>query len=171
MKILKKIGVFLLVLIGFGFFLPGVSEFSRTTTINRPAQVVYDNIDDLRMWKTWSPWYAMDTNTVMTFSDSSRGIGAFYTWKSGVTGEGKMTMIEAEAPTKAKYSLVFGSMSPSTASFVLTPKDSTTTEVKWGLRTEFGLNPFGRWFGVFMEKVMATDFENGLVNMKRQLEK
>lgn len=33
-----------------------------------------------------------------------------------------------------------------------------------------GMNPFFRWFGLFMDKMIGTDFEGGLKNLKKLAE-
>jgi hypothetical protein len=44
-------------------------------------------------------------------------------------------------------------------------------KVVWTDQGDFGMNPMFRWFGLFIEKIIAPDFERGLANIKKLVEK
>ena len=56
------------------------------------------------------------------------------------------------------------------SNFILTAKDSASTKLVWTFESDNGLNPFSRWMGLFMDKMLGPDYEKGLANMKAYCE-
>jgi Polyketide cyclase / dehydrase and lipid transport len=170
MRILKRILIFIVLMVAIGFFMPGTTHVERSIDINAPAVKVFDNVNDLKKWNTWSPWSQLDPNAKWTYSEpNTSGQGAWYTWVSDNknVGKGKMTIIESKQNEGVKYNLEFEGMGSSIAGFKLTPKDSLNTQVTWTMDSDNGLNPISRWFGVFMDKMLGSDFEKGLASLKK----
>jgi hypothetical protein len=169
MRILKRIIIFLVLLVAIGFFLPGTTHVERSINVNAPAEKVFENVNDLRKWNAWSPWSKIDPNTKWTYSEpSASGTGAWYSWVSDnrSVGKGKMTITESKPNEFVKYNLEFEGMGSSKPSFKLVPKDSLNTQVTWVMDSDNGWNPISRWFGVFMDKMLGPDFEKGLAGLK-----
>jgi Polyketide cyclase / dehydrase and lipid transport len=171
MKILKGIGLFIALFIAAGFFMPGTTRIERTIDINAADSTVFKQINEFKNWPSWSPWFKMDPNMTLKYSEPSASIGAHYTWTSQKMGNGKVTLLDEKTGEKAHFKLEFEGQGESTVDFNLVAKDSTATNVSWIMTTENGLNPFKRWFGLAMEKMMAPDFEKGLTDMKAFCEK
>lgn len=58
----------------------------------------------------------------------------------------------------------------STGAFELTPQ-ADGVKVVWSDAGDLGMNPLSRWFGLFLDRMIGPDFEKGLSNLKRNLEK
>src|ERR1044071_9690247 len=74
MKILKRIGIVLGVLIVIwlimAVFAPASAHVERTTIVNAPSNVVYDQVNNFHNWKSWSYWDNIDK---VTMKDSFSG--------------------------------------------------------------------------------------------------
>lgn len=174
MKILLKIVgglallVLLLVLVAFAF--PRQYRVERSLVINARPDAIMAQVADLKAWKTWGAWQERDPGMKLSYSEKSTGVGAWSAWESKQEGNGKMTITEV-TPTKVTYHLEFPDFgTQSTGSLELVP-DGTGQKVVWLDQGDLGMNPLNRWFGLFIEKLIAPDFERGLANIKKLVEK
>jgi len=118
-------------------------HYEKSISINATPDKIYKLTTDLKNWEKWSPWYGLDPNTKWTFSDTTFGVGAWYTWSSEKrkVGKGKITIIEAIENQSNKYRLEFDGMDASIAGFILEPEGDFSTKVTWTLDGENkGLN-------------------------------
>jgi effector-binding domain-containing protein len=176
MKTLKKIliwlGIIIVLLIVISFFLPSKMLMERDIIIKSPPTVVYDQINILKNWEKWSPWYKMDTTAKITYSTPDSGIGAWYTWESTnkKIGKGKLSLMETKSPSlvKLRLSMMEGD-SQTLSSFLLAPADSGT-KVSWLFDSRIGLNPFNKYMALIMKSVLRKSFDNGLADLKRVCE-
>ena len=86
------------VLYGVGrFLLPNKLEVTRTASIERPRAAVFAMINDLRIAKEWSPYYARDPDADYAFNGDP-GEGQSMRWISNVreVGRGRMSIVEFE---------------------------------------------------------------------------
>lgn len=168
-KILRYLLIAFALLMGIGLLLPGKTHFERQMGIAAPANVVYQQIHELKNWPNWSYWYALDPTAKMVYSSpASAGLGAWYTWDGDkkTVGSGKLTILEADSAKLLRCKMNFGDNSASFADFKLTATDTTSTKVVWTFDTDHGLNPLARWFGLMMEGFLSPDFEKGLAKLK-----
>ena len=142
----------------------------RSATINAPAQRVYALIEDLRQWEQWSPWEELDPNMQHTYTGAERGVGAVHEWKGNKkAGEGRMEIIQAEAPRHLDLDLEFIKpfKSKNTTSFDLveTGGGAAATNVTWSMQSP--MNWMMRIMDVFMnmDKRIGNDFEKGLAKL------
>ncbi len=167
MKLLKWIGIVIasiaLIIVVGGLLLSDKGHVARTGFVDASPRQVHALVNDLSLIKSWSPWLAMDTNAVLTFSGPTSGVGAKYTWVSEKLDNGSYT-IASSTPEKVEIDLVFGQMEPALATFTLTPKGNGT-EVTWTLDTDAKGNIFSRWFNVMLDMMVGPDFEKGIANM------
>lgn len=47
-------------------------------------------INDLRQFNTWNPFARIEPDAVITYEQTSSGVGGAYGWKGNKTGEGRM---------------------------------------------------------------------------------
>ena len=178
MKTLISIGTKILtvvtLIVAIGFFLPGITRLERTANIAAPTQTVFEQINDLKNWKNWSPWFQLDPAMRIQYSQpSSVGVGAYYTWASENKnlGKGKLTILDAKPLENVHCNLDFDGMGASFSDFKLIAKDSLNTQITWSFEKDHGLNPLSRWFGIFMNSALGPDYDKGLVNIKAVCEK
>ena len=44
--------------------------------MNVKAKVIFDQVNDLKMWEKWSPWVEGDSTIKVTYQGPGKGIGA-----------------------------------------------------------------------------------------------
>jgi effector-binding domain-containing protein len=96
------------------------------------------------------------------------GVGAKQSWTGDpkTVGNGTEEVIEAKAPDLVVWKLEFAGRGVSDCRMTLSPGASGGTQVVWGIDSDMGAGPVGRWFGLMMDKMVGKDFEKGLANLK-----
>jgi len=168
----KTVGIVLVLLIaGVGVFAatrPDSFRVQRTASIKAPPEKIYALITDLKGWKAWSPYEKKDPAMKRTLSGAPSGKGAIYEWDGNKdVGKGRMEIADTTPPSKVLIKLDF--IAPfeghNTAEFDLQGKGDTT-DVTWAM---YGPSPFvAKVMGMFfnMDKMIGSDFESGLANLK-----
>ena len=174
MKILLKLvgglAGLVLLLVAVAFFLPRQYRIERSVVINARPDTVLAQVAVLPAWKAWSAWHERDPQMKLAYSAQTTGAGAWATWESKNEGNGKMTITE-QTPTRVVYHLEFPDQGfQSTGSMALTAEGGAT-RVVWADAGDLGMNPMNRWFGLFLDKLLGPDFERGLSNLKRHIER
>jgi effector-binding domain-containing protein/uncharacterized protein YndB with AHSA1/START domain len=173
--ILKKLVIALVVLAallaGIGMLLPRMVHVERTIVIDAPAATVYALVDGFKQFNKWSPWAALDPNTQYTQTGPTFGVGAKQSWVGDPkkVGSGSQEIIEVKPYSMVKSHLDFGDQGVATAQFSFT-QDTGGTKVVWGIDSDMGAGPIGRWFGLFMDRMIGGDFDKGLVSLKKLAE-
>ena len=152
---------------------PDTFRVTRATTIKAPPDKIYPWIADFHRWTAWSPYENKDPAMKRTYGGTPGAIGQTYAWAGDKNvGQGTMTITEAATPSKVAIKLDF--VSPfeahNTVVFSLTPQADGTV-VTWDMQ---GPTPFfGKIMHVFinMDKMVGSDFEVGLTNLKSVVEK
>lgn len=173
MRILKRVVVsfvvILVVLLGVGFFLPREVHVERKVTIDAPAEVVFGLTNDLHQFEKWTPWGKdRDPTIELEYGGAPAGKGAWYTWESQKLGAGKLEIVDSQPPAAVDMLLTIreDGGAPADVAFKLEAIDGAKTNVTWSLDTDMGQWPPGRYFGLFMDKMLGGDFEKGLANLK-----
>lgn len=170
LRILGGLAVLLLSLVVVAFFLPRTYRIERTLTIKAHPGEIFAQVADLKAWKNWGAWQERDPGMKLSYSPGATGVGAWSQWESAKEGNGKMT-ITALTATKVLYDLEFPDMgTTSKGSMELIPEGGGT-RVVWVDAGDLGMNPMSRWFGLFLDKLIGPDFERGLANIKKLVEK
>jgi uncharacterized protein YndB with AHSA1/START domain len=172
LKIMAIIGAVIMVAIVVVLIMaalkPNVFRVQRATLIKAPPEKIFPLINDYRNWASWSPYEKKDPAMKRTFSGAASGKGAVYEWDGDKNvGHGRMEILDAPPPSKVTLKLDF--MRPFEAhnivDFVIEPR-SEGASVTWDMR---GPVPFmGKVMHVFinMDRMVGTDFEIGLANLK-----
>ncbi|HZF25251.1 MAG TPA: SRPBCC family protein [Steroidobacteraceae bacterium] len=171
MKLLKPIliglAAFILLLALIGLFLPSAAHVERSVRIAAPPGEVYAIVNDLHRFNDWSPWFEKDPKAKYSYTGPQSGVGARVEWQSKVSsvGSGSQEIVESVPEQRVRTKLDFGSSGTATAQFLLAP-EGTGTGVTWALDTTFGGNLLARYFGLAMDSMVGTDYEQGLGNLK-----
>jgi len=172
MKILKNVLLVLLVAIAGVLALaatrPDHYRIERGAKIAAAPAVVFAQVDDFHRWDAWSPWEKIDPAMKRTFAGPESGKDASYSWAGNdKAGEGRMTIVEHQPDARIGIRLEF--IKPWTetcqAAFTFAP-ESEGTNVTW---TMDGTHTYvSKVFCVFMDmdKMIGTDFEKGLGQLK-----
>jgi hypothetical protein len=146
------------------------SEFRivRSASVSAPAPTVFAQVNDFHKWEAWSPWAKLDPAAKATFEGPSAGIGAIFRWAGNKeVGEGSMTITESRPSDLIRIKLEFLKPFAATnrAEFTFKPQGDQTV-VTWSME---GKNNFmAKAFCLFMnmDKMVGSQFEKGLANMK-----
>ena len=170
LKILGALAALVLLLVLVAFFLPRQYRVERSILVNAKPDAVMAQTTVLRAWKNWSAWHLRDPNMKLAYSEQPTGVGAWASWESKNEGNGKMTITE-QTPSKLTYRLEFPDYGmQSTGTFEVQPQ-AGGLRVVWADTGDLGMNPMNRWFGLFLDKFIGTDFATGLANLKKLVEK
>jgi effector-binding domain-containing protein len=175
MKVLKWVLILIAAIFIIGFFLPSKVHVDRSIDVKASPATISSIITDFKQWSKWSPWDQLDPNMKKEFFKGGAGVGSAYTWESQNknVGKGKMTMLEV-TPDFIKTKLEFDGMGASYPSFNL-KQNGDMTKVTWNMDSDgegvpFLMKPISRIFGLFMDKMIAPDFEKGLKSIKEVAE-
>ncbi|CAM1343937.1 SRPBCC family protein [Tenacibaculum amylolyticum] len=116
MKILKYTVLFLLAIIVIGLLYvtmqPSNYDVSRSKVINQPISKVFSTVNDLKTWEQWGPWHDQDSTIVVTYGETTVGVGASDSWTSK-DGPGAMKTIAVEENKSIQQEMTFGDNEPS----------------------------------------------------------
>jgi carbon monoxide dehydrogenase subunit G len=151
---------------------PDHFRVQRSASIAAPPERIFPLINDFHRWGAWSPYEHKDPDMKRTFSGPGSGRGSTYEWTGNSNiGSGRMEIVESSAPSRVAIQLDF--LKPfdahNMATFTMEPA-GRGTNVTWAMD---GPTPFvGKIMHVFfnMDRMVGTDFEAGLANLKTAAE-
>lgn len=157
---------------GGGMLLSPRFTVMRSVEIQASSEAIYPLLADPRSWARWSAWNRRDPAMQTSYSGAPSGAGAGWAWHSESQGDGRMAFTAAEAPRELQYELHFDqSGNASTGAFRLEPIGHDTTRVSWVMSGDLGGSPLMRWFALAADHLIGRDFEAGLANLKRLVER
>lgn len=167
-KILIGLVVIIVILVVIIAIQPATYQVERSTTISAPAAVVFAQVNDFHKWNAWSPWAKLDPAMKQTFEGAPAGTGAVYSWAGNKeVGEGRMAITESHPSDLVRIKLEF--LKPfaarSTTEFTFTPQGNQTS-VKWKMSGENNFMTKAFHLVMNMDKMIGSDFEKGLAQMK-----
>jgi carbon monoxide dehydrogenase subunit G len=152
---------------------PDQFRVQRSASIDAPPERIYAFINDFHRWGAWSPYEHKDPDMKRSFGGAGSGRGSIYEWAGNSNvGSGRMEIVESSEPSKITIQLDF--LTPfeahNIATFTMEPAGGATN-VTWAMD---GSTPFvGKIMHVFlnMDRMVGTDFEAGLANLKTAVER
>ncbi|MDZ4731237.1 MAG: GyrI-like domain-containing protein [Xanthomonadales bacterium] len=176
-KFLYFIVIIVLIFSAVGLFLPRDIRIERSIQINRPASMIFVLLNGYSNFNTWSPWVERDPSASYSVSGPTYGVGARLAWSGDprLTGSGRQEIIESTAPSLVRIRFQFENQGEAIMYYNLSEDDDSTL-VKWGFDTDVtkGQGLFGgimaRYFGLFFDRWLGSDYEQGLANLKRLAE-
>ena len=172
-KIMLGVAAVIAVILIFAATRPETFRVERTVTIKAPAEKVFPLINDLASQMQWSPWEKLDPAMKRKLSGPSAGKGAVYEWDgNSEVGKGRIEITDSVAPTSVtlKLDMIEPMEGHNTVEFKLAAKDGVTYAT-WAMH---GAQPYiGKLVGIFIDcdKMVGTQFESGLANLKAIAEK
>lgn len=167
------IGLVLLVLAAaaLAYLQPRHVIVERATVIDAPPEEVFVHLNSLQAFSVWSPWSDRDPEMMVSFSGPDTGVGNTMEWQSEnpQVGNGRQEIVEVAENERVVTTLAFEGMGAAQAWFRLEP-EGDGTRVIWGLDSDMGNSPIGRWMGLFVERFVGADYETGLASLKAIVE-
>lgn len=166
------LGIVILVLV-LTLIAPKQYEVNRSIIINKSVSEVFNYLKYIKNQDDWSPWKKKDPNMKQTFSGIDGEVGFVSKWegdKAVGTGEQEIKRIVENESIETELRFIKPWKSQSDAYLRVVGLESHQTNVTWGFK---GKNVFP--FSIFMlfmnmDKAVGKDFEEGLSNLKEQLE-
>jgi hypothetical protein len=172
-RFLVVVGAVMIALVVAGLVLPSRITVERSTVVERPAVIVFTLLDGFTSWTDWSPWAARDSSIVVSRAGPRRGVGARLDWVGdpGKAGLGFQEILESDPAGRLRLRMVQGAQGEASLEYVVTG-DALGSRVTW--RFEMDLAPdegfpgpfIGRYYGWFLARWVAADFERGLERFK-----
>ncbi len=169
-KIIVGLAVLAALLALIGLLLPRNFRIERSIAIAAPAAKIYPLIADPHNWPKWGVWNRRDPGMKLTFSGSASGAGAKWAWQSKSEGNGAMEFTADVPDRQISYQLTFADFGMASRGALILAPEGSGTRVSWSNEGEFGGNPFMRYFGLMMDRMVGKDFDAGLGNLKQLAE-
>lgn len=176
MKLLKKIGLVILVLVAIpliiALFVNKEYAIERSVVINKPVADVFNYVRLLRNQDYYSKWVMTDPNMKKYYRGTDGTTGFVYGWNGNKqAGEGEEEIKELVENEKVNIEVRFKRPMESVAYTPIYTKavDSSKTEVKWGIsgKSNYPMN----FMNLFMDGLLGQDVETSLNTLKGILEK
>lgn len=170
MKIFRRILLIILcialIVVSIGFFLPRKIHVERTLQLSASQRTVFNQVNTLKNWESWFPWFQQDTTVQLVFAGPVTGVGASLKWISDDknVGNGSVSIISSFSSDSLEVVFDFAEKGKSTEKFIFL-KESQSTKVTCSLESDLGTNPVSRWFGLFSDRLIGPDIEQGLFNL------
>jgi len=165
------IGVLFGLMALFGLTQPKIATLERSIEINTSSEEAFNKIASLKAFVTWSPWSKKDPAMQQTFLGVDGAVGSVYTWKgNNKVGQGMMTLTAITPGKQANMDVDFGQRGKASTQLIVTSTAEGKTTVTWKFESNMGTNPIMRCAQPMMRKVIGNDYQNGLANLKQQLE-
>ena len=165
---LLVLGIAVVAVLALAATRPNSYHVTRTATIAASPAAVFAQVNDFRRWEAWSPWEKLDPAMKRTFSGPEAGKDAAYGWVgSDKVGEGRMTILESEPDARIGIRLDFIKPFEETCQvgFTFAPAGEGTN-VTWTMDGNHTYMSKVMCVFMDMEKMIGTDYEKGLAQLK-----
>jgi hypothetical protein len=167
------IAVAIVVVLGLATMKPDTFHVERSTVIDAAPENIFPLIANLHTWPQWSPYEKLDPDMAREYGGPESGPGASYAWKgNGNVGEGRMEIIRADAPNEVAIQLDF--VAPfeahNIATFTLVP-EGEATKVTWAMDGPVDFTTKIVHVLLDMDAMIGAQFDEGLTNLKAEVEK
>lgn len=148
---------------------------ARQILIEKPLQDCYAYLKFIKNQEEFSVWNKIDPNMKKTYSGTDGTVGFTYAWDSTnkLVGQGEQTISSLVENDKIVCNLHF--IKPFENDFVATlkldPNYATATRVTWSVTGSMKYPKNIMLLFMNMDKMIAPDLANGLLNLKERLEK
>jgi uncharacterized protein YndB with AHSA1/START domain len=177
-KILIGMGVVAVLLVAtiavLGAIAPTDLHVEREVVIDKPKEVVFEDLKYVKNHERWSPWFKRDPNLAKEYHGEDGTVGFVNSWSGNdQVGVGEQEIKKIAEGERIDYELRFKKPmeDTSTAYLITEAVGEHQTKVKWGMQ---GKTPFpGNVICMLMnmKQTLAKDFDEGLGMLKAELEK
>ena len=170
-KLLLGLLAFVVAFAVVGCFLPSRARVERSLNIRATPEVLFPRVATLTRWPEWTAWTTNRFPDMRTeFSGAASGVGAMMMAEGRSSGDGTVTITRAEPAKGIGYDLDFEHGTQLFHGSITFNTTNGGTKVVWVVETDMGANPFKRWAGLVLDKLMGGDMAAGLGNLKQQVE-
>ncbi|XLS27863.1 SRPBCC family protein [Flavobacteriaceae bacterium M23B6Z8] len=171
--LLYIIGTLLLIIIVLIMISPSGYHVHRSIEVNKPLGEVFNYVKYLKNQDKWSPWKKKDPQMKQEMKGEDGSVGVIASWdgnKQVGSGEQEIVKIVENEMIESKLRFFKPWKSESDAYLKVEETSEGKTKVIWGFsgKNEFPSRIFMTFFN--MDKTVGKDFEEGLNDLKEQLE-
>lgn len=160
---------FVLIVLLIGTMMPRGFETSSSVVIKAPPEVIFPQINNIKMWANWSMWNEHDIPGLkVEYSGPDSGVGAVQKWTEK-RGEGKLWITESLENEVVNFTSIFAHFPESQSSITLTP-GTDGVRVEWKSEGALPGGPFYGWFGMTFSDSLAREYKKALKKLKRHCE-
>lgn len=178
MKILKKIGIVLVILIAIplviALFIDKEYAVERGVIINKSKAEVFDYIKYLKNQDNYSVWAKKDPKMQKKYAGTDGTVGFVSKWnsKDENVGVGEQEIKKITSGSRVDYELRFKEPFEATDNAYMTTKElePMKTQVTWGFNGKMDYPMNFMLLFMDMEEMLGNDLEEGLGNLKRIME-
>ena len=176
MKLWKKLlfgfaGLILTLLLA-GWLLPSRQRIERSIILNGKPEAVFALTATLKRWPDWTAWTTNRfPDLTLRFAGPDTGPGATMMAAGKSSGDGTVKITAADPGSGLAYTLDFNHGTQMFTGSIRHGNAPGGLHVTWTLEADLGMNPLKRWGGLAMGSLMGGDMEQGLANLKRQVER
>jgi effector-binding domain-containing protein len=172
-KIFYIIVIALIIFVFTGLILPPTVHVERSIEIDRPASTVFTILNSFTFFSAWSPWSERDPDIVYGYSGPASGVGARLNWSGDprLVGSGWQEITQSNPWSMIRTQLDFDQQGRVNSYYQIDETGSGAL-VTWGFDTNLveGNSFFGsllaRYFGLFFDQWIGSDYEQGLIRLK-----
>ncbi len=153
--------------------LPRYVHVERSIDIARPASTIFVLLNGYKTFISWSPWAARDPDAVYEYSGPASGVGARMSWSGDprLVGDGWQEITGSQPYSLVQSHLYFDQQGQADAYFQINEAGSGV-HLTWGFDTDlvegqgFMGGILAKYFGLFFDQWIGSDYAQGLVNLK-----
>jgi effector-binding domain-containing protein len=160
-----------------GLFLPSQVQVERSIAIQRPPATVFTVLNSYTHFEQWSPWAQLDPDVEFLVTGPASGPGARISWDGdpALIGSGWQEIVASEPWSSIDMQLDFGPQGVTDSRFTING-DSLGSRVTWSFDSDVTAGQnflsalMSRYFGLFLEGWVGSDYEQGLAALKQYVE-
>lgn len=165
-KLLLISGVLLFILItAISLLIPFDVRISRATNIHAPAGEIWQQVDDMKKWKEWNPFFSNLPAGAIRFSDTSAG--------NTTTMEVRGTTVRWKEKKRDERIAVMqkGNGKPMINGWkCIQHPGSDSTTLQWYMDFKLRWYPWEKFSSLIFDKSYGPKMEQGLDNIKKKVE-
>ena len=170
-KIVLWLLIIIAVLVIIAYLLPRQYKVERSITIGADKALVYDLTCNMKKWDLLTPWTKnVDTTALFELSGNDCEVGTIWKWNGEILGNGELIVTESVPGKSFAYDLTFDDGKYQSKGEFTYDEVNDSVLVIWTDQGDLGFNPLNRYMGLFMDKMMGPDFEQGLAKLKQVAE-
>jgi len=155
-----------------GLFIPRRYRFHKTIIIRADKKHIFNTVDELRTWSTWSQWSPdRDPGISITYGASTAGVHGKMEWKGKKMGAGSLEITATEPYKSIALQSAFNK-GLFKMEFLFTLEDirDGETALKWTVSGLTKRGGFAKILGRLLPRMMGRDMETALTILKHYCE-
>jgi effector-binding domain-containing protein len=167
-KIFFGLLILIIILVVVSYLLPDKYKVEKSVNIKADKSLVFDLASHFVKWDLWTVWTKeTDSTVVFEMSGNDGQVGAIRKWNGKILQDGELTAEEIVPEEVFVYELKMDKGKFISQGKLTLEPEGDSCKVTWSQEGDLGYNPIARYFGLFMDKMLAPDFEKGLARLKK----